>query len=191
MNAPMDNGSPTPTEALRVWIWTDGQVGGPFPFPDVEALVASGEAPPGLLARIEGGEWLPWPDFKERQAPLPASNPGPQVAESTISSGPVTREEAGMGIMAIIIILLGVFIVIGAHVSEGQITSFGLGLIFIPALIYFAPLYVAWKRQHPQTLAIGVLNFVAGWTVVGWIVAIVWACTLVRSSAPRNDAAVS
>lgn len=42
--------------------------------------------------------------------------------------------------------------------------------------LYFFPTIVAAWRQH-QTLAIGVLNLITGWTIIGWIVALVWACT--------------
>jgi len=36
---------------------------------------------------------------------------------------------------------------------------------------------VAGVRNHRQRLAINVLNVVAGWTLIGWVVAFVWACT--------------
>jgi cell division protein FtsX len=42
---------------------------------------------------------------------------------------------------------------------------------------YFAPVIVSISRKHPQKIAISVLDVLAGWTVVGWIVAMVWACT--------------
>jgi hypothetical protein len=49
-----------------------------------------------------------------------------------------------------------------------------LGLIAIFA--YFIPALIAAIRQR-QTLAIFVLNLFLGWTFVGWVVALVWACT--------------
>jgi hypothetical protein len=39
---------------------------------------------------------------------------------------------------------------------------------------------VAWLRYHPQTLAVTVLNGFLGWTGLGWIAALVWACTSPR-----------
>jgi hypothetical protein len=45
---------------------------------------------------------------------------------------------------------------------------------------YFLPTIVARMRQHRQTLAIGMLNLFAGWTFIGWVVALVWACTTDR-----------
>lgn len=185
-----DGPTPTPNEMPAVWIWTDGQVGGPFPFADVEALVASGEAPPGLLAKLDGCEWLPWPEFSARHRPVERAEPVPD-APPTSAGGAVTTEELGMGLIVVLIILLGLLLVVGSQADEAKIASFGIGMIALPALFYFAPLYIAWKRKHPQILAIGVLNLVGGWTVIGWIVAMVWACTLDRSQARRSDAPAS
>ena len=45
--------------------------------------------------------------------------------------------------------------------------------IFIP--IYFAPSWIAWKKNHKQQDAIVILNIFGGWLIIGWIAAIVWA----------------
>jgi ABC-type transport system involved in cytochrome c biogenesis permease component len=44
-------------------------------------------------------------------------------------------------------------------------------------VIYFVPLIVALVRHHRQSLAIGVLNVFLGWSGIGWVAALVWACT--------------
>ena len=49
--------------------------------------------------------------------------------------------------------------------------------------LYFLPAIVAAVRHHPNQNAIFVLNLLAGWTIVGWIIAVVWANTFV---APRD-----
>jgi hypothetical protein len=59
-----------------------------------------------------------------------------------------------------------------------------LALIGFSLVLYFLPLIVAKTRDHRQVLAIGVLNVLAGWTLVGWVVALVWACI---KPAPRDD----
>jgi hypothetical protein len=41
--------------------------------------------------------------------------------------------------------------------------------------IYFIPSIVASVRHHRNKLAITVLNVFGGWTVIGWVVALVWA----------------
>jgi hypothetical protein len=44
-------------------------------------------------------------------------------------------------------------------------------------VIYFIPTIVAWNRGHRNTMAIGVANLFLGWTFLGWVVCLVWACT--------------
>jgi hypothetical protein len=42
---------------------------------------------------------------------------------------------------------------------------------------YFLPWAIAATRQKSNALAIGLLNFLVGWTFIGWIVALVMAVT--------------
>lgn len=43
--------------------------------------------------------------------------------------------------------------------------------------IYFFPGLVAELRRHRNRTAIAILNLLLGWTVLGWIAALVWAAT--------------
>jgi hypothetical protein len=43
-------------------------------------------------------------------------------------------------------------------------------------VLYFLPSLVAGGRRHPQTQAITVLNLLLGFTILGWVGALVWAC---------------
>jgi len=45
----------------------------------------------------------------------------------------------------------------------------------IPFLLYFLPSIIALARSKRDTLAIFLLNLFLGWSVIGWIVALVWA----------------
>jgi hypothetical protein len=47
-------------------------------------------------------------------------------------------------------------------------------------LVYFLPAIVGFYRKHHRAWAIFTLNLLLGWTVVGWIVAMVWATTRVE-----------
>jgi predicted branched-subunit amino acid permease len=51
---------------------------------------------------------------------------------------------------------------------------FGLAFILI---LYFIPFLVAQGNEHRQRPAIFILNLLLGWTVLGWVAALVWACT--------------
>ena len=49
--------------------------------------------------------------------------------------------------------------------------------------IYIAPLVIAVVRDHHRLPWIGALNLAAGWTVAGWIAALVWSVTAIRQPA--------
>ncbi|HEY1878442.1 MAG TPA: superinfection immunity protein [Caulobacteraceae bacterium] len=42
---------------------------------------------------------------------------------------------------------------------------------------YFLPTIVAVCRRHPNAVGIGLLNLTLGWTVLGWIGALIWSST--------------
>ena len=46
--------------------------------------------------------------------------------------------------------------------------------------LYMAPLIIAMVRDHQRLPWIGLLNVAVGWTVVGWIAALVWSVTAIR-----------
>lgn len=61
--------------------------------------------------------------------------------------------------------------------AAGLALMFGLGILFVA---YWFPTLLALIRHHQQTLAIGLVNLLAGWTVIGWFAALLWACTSPR-----------
>jgi hypothetical protein len=48
---------------------------------------------------------------------------------------------------------------------------FGCGFV-----LYFLPTIVALLRERHDRLSIFLLNFLLGWSLIGWIVALIWAC---------------
>lgn len=42
---------------------------------------------------------------------------------------------------------------------------------------YFCPAIMAYGRSHHDRLTILIMNLLLGWTVLGWVVALVWAAT--------------
>ena len=40
---------------------------------------------------------------------------------------------------------------------------------------YFLPSLIAFFRQHRNSLAIFLLNFILGWTIIGWVNALIWS----------------
>lgn len=51
-----------------------------------------------------------------------------------------------------------------------------VGLIIL-LLLYFVPSVVAFVRHHHNQWAIFALNLLLGWTLLGWIGALVWSLT--------------
>jgi hypothetical protein len=47
-------------------------------------------------------------------------------------------------------------------------------LLFL-TLLYFMPTIVGHK--HRNVLSIFLVNFFFGWTVIGWVIAMIWACS--------------
>lgn len=53
----------------------------------------------------------------------------------------------------------------------------GFVMLLITLLIYVTPMLVAHRRNHANFSAIAAFNLLAGWTVIGWIISLVWAMT--------------
>lgn len=56
----------------------------------------------------------------------------------------------------------------------------GIGVVvavFILSALYFVPSIVAIARNHRNGVPIGLLNIFLGWTVLGWVIALIWAFT--------------
>jgi hypothetical protein len=50
-------------------------------------------------------------------------------------------------------------------------------MLILATLIYFLPTIIALARGHLSTLAIFLLNLFFGWTLLGWLIALVWSST--------------
>jgi hypothetical protein len=44
-----------------------------------------------------------------------------------------------------------------------------------PLVMYFLPSLIALARNKRDLLGIFLLNFFLGWTMIGWVVALIWA----------------
>jgi hypothetical protein len=51
-------------------------------------------------------------------------------------------------------------------------------------VIYPLPIAVAAARKHNSVLDIIAFNLYLGWTIIGWIVALIWACNTDVEAAP-------
>ena len=58
-----------------------------------------------------------------------------------------------------------------------QAVTQSLATLFMTGMAYLTPTLVAWYRSHHNTAAIAALNVLLGWTILGWIGALIWALT--------------
>jgi uncharacterized membrane protein YqaE (UPF0057 family) len=88
------------------------------------------------------------------------------------------RQRPGTGLIVGVFVLVTVVAIVAAiFVSKPPI----VGLVFYPvafnmvAGFYLLPSIVAIWMQRRQWFAITMLNMLLGWTLLGWVAALVWA----------------
>lgn len=59
-------------------------------------------------------------------------------------------------------------------------------ILILCCIAYFIPSMVASNNKHPQIGAIFALNLFLGWTLLGWVVALVWACMKSEPKQPET-----
>lgn len=100
---------------------------------------------------------------------IPSVKFGPKIPSKETSPGVVYT---ALGVIVIVIAL-------GFWKGEVLAATLGGGFMFIAlalaAGIYFLPSIIAYKSNHKNALAIVLLNAFLGWTLIGWVAALVWS----------------
>ena len=82
----------------------------------------------------------------------------------------------GIAILSLIILIIGFFIAIFGGGFETFFIALAIAIAFCFGMyIYFLPTIIAISRNHPQRLAIFLINLFFGETVIGWVGSMVWA----------------
>ena len=65
----------------------------------------------------------------------------------------------------------------GMNDADGSVIGMArhLAIQIAVVLVYLAPSIVAQRYEHPKLAVILMLNVALGWTIVGWVVALIWA----------------
>ncbi len=63
-------------------------------------------------------------------------------------------------------------------------TIFVIELIVV-VILYMLPTLIAYARDIPQRKTVTVVNIVFGWTLVGWVIAFIWA--LMAQTSPEEQ----
>lgn len=70
------------------------------------------------------------------------------------------------------------------QVSDEQFGMSFLTLFISSIIFYFIPSFIAVIRKKPNRMAIMALNLFLGWSIIGWVVSLVWS--LSNGSANQN-----
>ncbi len=52
--------------------------------------------------------------------------------------------------------------------------------LLVTAGFYVLPIIIALVREHPSWMGVTVVTLLLGWTGIGWIIALAWACSGVK-----------
>ncbi len=74
-----------------------------------------------------------------------------------------------------VLIGLGLLCAVIAPISGDPAGPGGAAMFFLGLTVLLFPGLLADERHHPNTMPIVILCLVAGWTVIGWIVALIWS----------------
>lgn len=100
--------------------------------------------------------------FRPRKSPRPGAEDPPKFP--------------WLALTIIAVTVVGIFIG-AAFTGDSELVEFlvMILLLIIGAGIYFIPTMVAELRHHRNTTAIILLNVFLGWTLLGWVGALIWA----------------
>lgn len=68
----------------------------------------------------------------------------------------------------------------------GPIGPTELVIIIVLIIPYFIPTIIAVIRKHQSTPAIVLINVLLGWTLIGWIAALVWSLSALSTTTNVN-----
>lgn len=52
--------------------------------------------------------------------------------------------------------------------------------LLVGMLMYFVPALIALVRGHHNAFAIFLTNLIFGWTVIGWLITLIWSVTAIE-----------
>ncbi len=174
------------------WFYAvDGQQFGPVSSAELKSLASKGTISSETLVWKKGmTDWVR-ADSTKGLLPETSSHQPPPLAipENTFNDSPRVSARPKKNPLRKLFLILGIFvcILLGWAVMavwenvenpdpqpEAGFAWF-VGTTFLISIVYFIPTMLAFERSHPQRIPILVINIFLGCTIVGWVVALVWA----------------
>lgn len=165
--------APAAASPQEIFLLIDDKPEGPLADAVVMGMLSGGEVPPSTLcARAGAKDWVPLSTVFT--ASMPHGRPQRSAAPSPAAG------EHGVALIGFLILL---FCGLCGFLS-GTDSGVMFGYIVIGVPIYFLPAYLG--RFHRQATAITALNVLLGWTLLGWVAALVWAVSDDGARSPRT-----
>jgi hypothetical protein len=79
--------------------------------------------------------------------------------------------------------LVAVFLLYSGHTESAILAGIAAAGVLL-LWFHFLPTFIAYGREHPNRMTILLLNLLLGWTLVGWLAALIWACMALQQPAP-------
>jgi hypothetical protein len=147
---------------------------GPFALEQLRTMLLNGEINSTTLAAAPG-----FKDWIEVQHLLNVHAPAPRWKKKMDAGAKSPGWGAGAAAGLVLVLILVAIASAGgdgfAWVALLVLSVGGLG-------IYFLPTILAAIGKNRNVIAIGVLNLLLGWTILGWVAAIVWALYVEKKS---------
>lgn len=110
-----------------------------------------------------------WARIDKEAQPAAVRGPTePQRREGTTGGATLVR------VVGLPILIAFLFLASGAGPDAARL-AFPF-LLLACTVAYFLPTIEAYLRQHRSLTSIGLVNLFLGWTLLGWVAAIAWAC---------------
>ncbi len=121
-----------------------------------------------------------------------ANGPGDiELARAPVSTPARVRGERNRASLLWIAIPVGTLIILISAWAGTLVPALGI-IVFVAlvvvAVIYYVPTIIAYVRRRPDLASIALFNVFLGWTIIGWIIAIVWCFRKRKPAAEAQQA---
>ena len=172
---------------MNYYVLIGDKTEGPYSLQQLREMWASGLVTGQTLYCQEGFEqWLPLETIAQDLRQLPPI-PKPPTSSALPTAMAIRPQSRGVGVWAghiAAVLIVGFFVgsyIAGRSESDYPWVAYPLG--FILSGIYFLPTLLAEKHRHRNATSIMLINFFLGWTLLGWLGALVWAIYRERDAA--------
>jgi hypothetical protein len=161
----------------RFYLWLNGKAEGPFTLDQLRGMWKIGRVNALTQVCIEGDqEWTPLEWMEEQLNPKPVYQAPALTREQRMFESAKNVKGADKAVIfTVMAVVIGVVAMSAISPNSGGGIVFIIGLLLM-GLIYFLPAFIAQSRQAENLSGIVIVNLLLGWTGIGYLAALIWAC---------------